>query len=194
MIDNDCFLVQDQRVTACESAIFCEGDIELYIQSLDEVIDWCHALDRTHYARWFPVHPKDLVQLANMLSFVYQQYKAGKYVVQRSYIRFSLMGKDHSNEQQSVKLIKRNTGVGNIFIDSNDAMDTHIMALQEMMKSISQFDEFTDVLGTKGFDSTAHLEDSLTFQKGFGKDVKAVYTQLKIKGNPFLPKSGPRLK
>ena len=169
-----------------------EGDIELYIQSLDEVTDWCHALDHTHYARWLPVHLKDLVELATKLPLVYQQFKAGKFVVQRSNRRFSLMGKDHSHEQ-SVKLIKSNTGVGNIF-DSKDAMDTHIMALPEKMKAISQFEEFTDVLGTKDYDSTAHLEESLTFQKRFGKDVKAVYTLLQNKGNPFLPESGPRLK
>ena len=68
------------------------------------------------------------------------------------------------------------------------------MALPEKMKAISQFEEFTDVLGTKDYDSTAQLEESLTFQKRFSKDVKAVYTLLQNKGNPFLPESGPRLK
>ena len=102
------------------------------------------------------------------------------------------MGKDHSHEQ-SVKLIKSNTGVGNIF-DSKDAMDTHIMALPEKLKAIAQFEEFTDVLGTHDFDAEEHHEESLAFQKRFGKDVKAVQNELKKKGNPFLPESGPRLK
>ena len=102
---------------------------------------------------------------------------------------FHWYGKDHTHEQ-SVKLIKSNTEVGNIF-DSKVAMDTHIMALPEKIKAISQFEEFTDVVGTKDFDSTAHLEDSLTFQNRFYKDVKAVYTPLKNKGNAFLPGSGP---
>lgn len=62
-----------------------EGDIELYIQSLDEVTDWCHTLDHNHYyARWLPVHLKDLVELATKLPLVYQQFKAGKFVAQRS--------------------------------------------------------------------------------------------------------------
>ena len=169
-----------------------EGDFELYVQSLDEVTDWCHALDQTHYARWLPVHLKDLVELATKHPLIHQEFKSGKFVVQRSGRRFSLMGKDHSHEQ-SVKLIKSNTGVGNIF-DSKDAMDTHIMALPEKLKAIGQFEEFTDVLGNQDSDTVMHHEESLAFQKRFGKDVKAVYNQLKKKGNPFLPECGPRLK
>ena len=102
------------------------------------------------------------------------------------------MGIDHSHEQ-SVKLIKSNTGIGNIF-DSKDAMYAHIMALPEKLKAIAQFEEFTNVLGTQDSDAVEHHEESLAFQKRFGKDVKAVYNELKKTGNPFLPESGPRLK
>ena len=49
-------------------------------------------------------------------------------------------------------------------------------------------------MGTQDSDAVEHHEESLTFQKRFGKDVKAVYNLLKKKGNPFLPESGPRLK
>ena len=64
----------------------------------------------------------------------------------------------------SLSLIKSNTGVGNIF-DSKYAMDTHIMALPEKLKAISQFEEFSDVLGNQDSDAVEHHEESLTFQK-----------------------------
>ena len=164
-----------------------EGDIELYAQMLDEVTDWCHALDQTHYARWLPVHLKDLVQLETKHPLIHREFKCGKFVVRIGRRSFQLFGADYSHEQ-SVKLIKSNTGVGNSF-DSNDGMNTHIMALPEKLKAIVQFNEFTDVLGTQDTHDTKHHEESLSFQKRFGKDMKAVYNELERKGIHFLLKT-----
>ena len=102
------------------------------------------------------------------------------------------MDKDQSHEQ-SVKLVKSNTEVANIF-DKKEAMDIHIMARPEKLKAIAQFEEFTDVLDTHDFNSMEHHEESLVFQKRFGNNVKQVYCELKRKGSPYLLEIGPRLK
>lgn len=41
-----------------------EGDFPLYVQSCDKLCGWFHALDHINYARWLPVHVRDMVALA----------------------------------------------------------------------------------------------------------------------------------
>ena len=38
-----------------------EGNFQLYIEALSKIVPWVFALDHTHYARWIPVHFRDLV-------------------------------------------------------------------------------------------------------------------------------------
>lgn len=40
-----------------------EGDFDLYVQVLDELCPWFFIFDLIHYARWLPIHIKDLVEL-----------------------------------------------------------------------------------------------------------------------------------
>ena len=41
-----------------------EGNFQLYLESLTKIVPWMFALDHTHYARWLPVHIRDM----NLLS------------------------------------------------------------------------------------------------------------------------------
>lgn len=41
-----------------------EGDFKLYIESLSQLVPWFFSLDHTNYARWIPVHLRDMVTLA----------------------------------------------------------------------------------------------------------------------------------
>ncbi|KAL8568634.1 hypothetical protein ACOMHN_035086 [Nucella lapillus] len=40
-----------------------QGSLMMYLDALTELIHWFHALDHTHYARWIPVHLKDMTEL-----------------------------------------------------------------------------------------------------------------------------------
>ena len=70
-----------------------EGDFPLYVQSCDELCSWFHALDHTNYARWLPVHVRDMVQLAQQNPEVHAEFMKGNSVVQKSRRKFSLMAK-----------------------------------------------------------------------------------------------------
>ena len=37
-----------------------EGNFYLYLDSLNQLAPWFFALDRVHYARWLPVHIRDM--------------------------------------------------------------------------------------------------------------------------------------
>ena len=40
-----------------------EEDFELYVQCLKEIAPWLFSMDHTHYARWLPLHIRDMEQL-----------------------------------------------------------------------------------------------------------------------------------
>ena len=40
-----------------------EGNFQLYVESLTQIIPWMFALDHTHYSRWLPVHIRDMMNL-----------------------------------------------------------------------------------------------------------------------------------
>ena len=42
-----------------------EGDFQLYLRSLTKIVPWMFALDHTHYARWLPVHIRDMTLLSH---------------------------------------------------------------------------------------------------------------------------------
>ena len=75
-----------------------EGDFPLYVESCDELCSWFHVLDLTNYARWLPVHVRDMVQLAQQNPEVNAEFMKGNCVVQKSRRKFSLMAKDQAHE------------------------------------------------------------------------------------------------
>ena len=91
-----------------------EGDFHLYIQVLDEMCKWFFVLDRTNYARWLPIHIKDMVELPVKHPDVYEQFIKGNFVVQRSEAKYSLMAKDQSHEQSN-KMLKSDGGPSGLF-------------------------------------------------------------------------------
>jgi hypothetical protein len=74
-----------------------KGDFLLYVQVCNELCSWFHVLDHTNYARWLPVHVRDMVQLSERHPQVYSEFLKGNFVVQRSLHKFSLIGKDRAS-------------------------------------------------------------------------------------------------
>ena len=42
-----------------------EANFSMYLDALTELVPWFFALDHTNYARWIPVHLRDMAELAN---------------------------------------------------------------------------------------------------------------------------------
>ena len=41
-----------------------EGNFQLYVESLTQIMPWMFSLDHTHYSRWLSVHIRDMITLA----------------------------------------------------------------------------------------------------------------------------------
>ena len=63
---------------------FRQSYFKLYLSALMTITPWMFALDRTNYARWLPVHIRDMAELPNKHPHVYEEFTSGgKFTVQK---------------------------------------------------------------------------------------------------------------
>ena len=58
-----------------------EGDFKLYIDALTKIVPWFFALDHTNYARWIPLHLRDVCILKDIHPKVFAEFLKGDLVV-----------------------------------------------------------------------------------------------------------------
>ena len=66
-----------------------EADFDMYLDTLWELLPWFFALDHTHYARWIPVHLRDMMSLHRTHPDVLEELRAGMFKVQKTNRTFS---------------------------------------------------------------------------------------------------------
>ena len=76
------------------------GNFDSYVEILEEIAPWFFALDRINYARWIPVHIRDMKLMTNELKVEFSKY----WVVQKTVNRFSLIPIDQYHEQNNAIL------------------------------------------------------------------------------------------
>ena len=59
---------------------------DLYVESMEQLVQWIFALDHINYARWIPVHIQDMQSLPESISEQFQSC----WVVQKTQNSFSL--------------------------------------------------------------------------------------------------------
>lgn len=161
-----------------------EGDFDLYVQVLDELCPWFFVFDHTNYARWLPVHVKDLVELPEKHPEVYREFKDGNFVVQRSCHKFSLIAKDQSHEQSNKKLQAGGGGLSDMY-DDPDSIALYMLAGPDTVRLLEEFESVQSLADS----SVAHHEESPSLQYRFIKDVTNFADVLRECGNPFLETS-----
>ena len=81
------------------------GDWTLTKQALHDLCPWFFTFGHTNYARWLPVFLRDMALLPSKHLSVHEEFERGKFVVQRSDKKFSLMALDQSQEH-CIKFLK----------------------------------------------------------------------------------------
>jgi len=59
-----------------------QGSFQMYLDAFTELATWFHAMDHTNYARWIPVHLRDMVTLPTAYSEVAKEFEAGSFTIQ----------------------------------------------------------------------------------------------------------------
>ena len=159
------------------------GNFKLYVNALQRIVPWLFTLDHVNYARWLPIHLRDMVMLEDTHPAVYEEFMEGKFVVKKSNRKFSSIALDQAHEQMN-KVVKGDGGAIGLF-DNDHSLKRWLLSGPEMARLITEFEEIWSVEE----DSMLHHEQSLQRQKSFFDDIKRMENVMSGYSNPFLSES-----
>ena len=157
------------------------SDFGLYIDSLTQLAPCLSALDHTNYARYLPVHTRDMICLESKHPEIANEFKAGKFTIPKSHRFFSAIAIDHTHEQNNA-YVKRDGGAVGL-TENPGALRRWMLADPDITRIIA---EFEDQLTTEDVDETRHHEQQGAVQKTFFEQVTALVSYFEESGNPFL--------
>ena len=159
-----------------------EGNFKLYINSLTKIVPCFFALDHHHYARWLPVHIRDIITLEKPCPAVAREFQNGNFVVKKSLRAFSKIPLDHAHEQNN-KCVKGDGGAIGLTENTSEP---------EKSRMISEFEFSQEFVGvtSRNTASLKHHEQSNATQSRFMKDVKSLTEAFDNMSNPFIDDSG----
>ena len=94
------------------------GNFDLYIKSSKMIVPWMFSLDHHNYARWLPVHIREMDHLHKNHLSVHNEFARNKFTVQEMNCKFSRIGLDHNHEQLNAK-VKGVSGVTGLTEDKS---------------------------------------------------------------------------
>ena len=163
-----------------------EGNFQLYVESLTQIMPWMFALDHTHYSRWLSVHIRDMMTLADRHPAVLAEFMSGHFVVHKTSNQFSAMALDQCHEQNNAMVKGSGGAIG--LTGNPGALRRWMVAGPEIARITKEFEE--QATNQKhGLSDSRHHEQQPGVQTAFLKEVKALVTVLEEMGNPFLEHS-----
>ena len=162
-----------------------EADFAMYLDALTELVPWFYALDHTNYARWIPVHLRDMAELPKKHPDIYREFSAGHFTVQKTKRVFSAIPIDQAHEQNNACVKGDGGAVG--LTDNPSALRRWMVAGPEVARVIGEF-ENADLHWNTRVD-TRHHDQAASVQISFAKDVRSLVTVIEELGNPFEEES-----
>ena len=165
-----------------------EGNFQLYVESLTQIMPWMFSLDHTHYSRWLSVHIRDMITLAKKHPDVLAEFMSGNFVVHKTCNQFSGMALDQCHEQNNAKVKGSGGAIG--LTGNPGALRRWMIAGPEIARITSEFEQQT-VKQQHGASGTGqhHHDHKPGVQAAFLKEVKSLVNVLGEMGNPFLEHS-----
>lgn len=138
---------------------------------------WFFALDHINYARWIPIHIRDMKSLPLSIK---EQFK-NCWVVQKTKNRFSCMPIDQAHEQNN-KLVKGSGGAVGL-TENPSAFRKWMVAGPEQARLLVEFE--SQFMDTADQNCLQH-EQSCSTQATFKRQVSSLCEVVSSMGNPFL--------
>ena len=166
------------------------SDFSLYVDSLTKLAPWMFCMDHTNYARWLPVHIRDMANLKKVHPLIEAELSKGSFTVQKTKRVFSAMALDQAHEQNNA-IVKSDGGAVGL-TQSPAALRRWMLGGPEMMRLTT---EFEGSLGAKRKgDNTRHHEQTKSSQVLFAQHVQSLVGVFEEMGNPFLEEKNDLLK
>ena len=86
-----------------------ESDFRLYKESLSSLIPYFFALDHINYARWIPLHLRDMLALQTKHPEIYKEFDQSNFTIRETVSKFSNIAIDQAHEQNNA-LVKGDGG------------------------------------------------------------------------------------
>ena len=153
------------------------NDFEVYIESLEALTPWFFALDHTNYARWVPIHLRDMKSLSSDV----KDDCLSCWVLRKTHNKFSCIPIDQAHEQNN-ELVKGSGGAVGL-TENPKAFRRWMVAGPEQARLLTEFEgQFMAQENAQG----KHHEQSLSVQDLFKIHSNSLYETITSIGNPFI--------
>ena len=168
-----------------------EGNFQLYKNACKSLAPWFVALDRIHYARWLPVHIRDMECLETEIPATAAEFKNSNFVVNKTNRAFSSLPIDQAHEQD--KIVKGDGGAIGL-TESSTQLVRWMVSGPEMSGIINAFELsqelVTNTAKQEEQEDLRHQEQMKGVQNTFRNQVNAVCSTIEEMGNPFAGQTG----
>ena len=156
----------------------CEGNFALYVESLKALVTWFFALDHHNYARWIPVHIRD------MPAPILKEFEEnGHWVIRKATNRFSTIPIDQAHEQNN-EVVKGSGGAVGL-TENPSAFRKWMVAGPEQARLLKEFEaDYFSRQRHSQYDY--HHEEGFFAQRSFKEQTAGLYQVINELGNPFL--------
>jgi hypothetical protein len=155
-------------------------DFDLYVESLEDLAPLFFALDHTNYARWLPVHIRDMRSIPHSVK---ESFSLGHWVISKTKNRYSSMPIDQAHEQEN-KIVKGCGGAVGL-MDNHAALHRFMVSGPELARLVKELEK-TFLREVDDEDENFHHQEGLSDQKLFQKKVCRLTYVICNFGNPFL--------
>lgn len=148
------------------------------------MVPWFFSLDHTNYARWLPIHLRDMYRLNDVAPDVAVQFKQGKFAVNKTSKHFSAIPIDQAHEQNNALVKGEGGAVG--LTENPSALRRWMVSGPEIARIINEFEASMVTECTEIEQSAKHHEDTRSLQSLFYRDVASLTRTIQEMGNPFM--------
>lgn len=156
-----------------------ERNLALYVEAMEALAPWFFALDHINYARWLPVHIKDMKALRSDVKLVLEQ----NWVLTKTRRKFASMPLDQAHEQNNETVKGSGGAIG--LTENPAALKRWMVAGPEQARILSEFEE----LYHSSDEASQNHEQGYSTQERFQKQVNNMCDTIVTMGNPFMDTS-----
>ena len=165
-----------------------EGNFSLYVESLKALVPWFFALDHHNYARWIPIHIRDMESLPAQILKEFEEH--GHWVIRKTTNRFSTIPIDQAHEQNN-EVVKGSGGAVGL-TENPSAFRKWMVSGPEQARLLKEFEkEYCSK--EKDSEHSYHHEEGFSAQRSFKQQVVNLVEVVNDLGNPFLHDSNELL-
>ena len=160
-----------------------EKDFALYVEVLEELTPLFFALDHVNYARWLPIHIKDMKCLPSSIRDEFE--KQCHWVLSKTNNKFSAIPVDQAHEQENAYIKGRGGCIG--LTENPTAFSRWMLSGPELARLQKQFEEqYLSGVDPEHPRNLQNHEQGITAQKTFQKQVNSLFNTFIKMSNPFL--------